>query len=752
MIWVLLPYLRVIALPALLWTVLATAAPVRANDTLDRGEFASIPDIVITARKRPEAASEVPIAVSTVDGATLEGRRLDQLKDLNQLSPSLNISYFNPRGSYVSIRGIGHSPASDGLESSVGLFLDGVYLGRPGMAVYDLTDIAEIEVLRGPQGTLFGKNTSAGAILINSAAPGFTKEAKVEATIGTYDYAQLRGSLSGALLDDRVAGRLAFYHTGRAGWVTNDGTGARFNGTDRSGARLQFLIVPTDRLKLRLIGEYHVEADSCCALIAGSFGPANATYLSRVALAGGEAVLGTDGYVTTANATNNLVTHQGGLTAHLDYTAGAADITAITGYRFWRYRAGFDGDVSSADAYRSAAVPTHDWQFSQEIRIANPTTGRFDWLAGLYYFRQSLHSDLRLAFGGRAANFLGNTATPPASLLAFNGTVSSTTADLQSSSLAMFGQTTWHWSQALALTAGARLTREAKSGMIDRAANPAQSAYHQALSLSDFDPSGTLVLSYTPGTHWHFYASYARGTKAGGINPVAAAVPADLVVRPEATDSVELGGSATPGDGRLNLRAALFLTRIADYQATYNRIFGTILSNVGDVSTRGVEVEAHWSVSRALGLAVNGSYNDAHYIRYRNAPCPPEAAAGTGCDLSGRPLSDAPRWILNLSADYRHAITRDITLRTGADYSYRSHYYGNIDDGVSSVLGNVGILSMRVELAFARYGVRAQLWVKNVADTHFLESYPLGGATVYGAYLGTVGAPRAFGVTIERRL
>ncbi|WP_339520937.1 TonB-dependent receptor domain-containing protein, partial [Pseudomonas proteolytica] len=150
------------------------------------------------------------------------------------------------------------------------------------------------------------------------------------------------------------------------------------------------------------------------------------------------------------------------------YDLGAAEITSVTGYRARRYRAGFDGDLSSAEAYTNASVPTDDWQFSQEVRIANPGGGRIDATAGLYYFRQSLQSALRLAFGAKAANFLGNTAVPPPSLVAFNGVTSSTEADLNSQSVAVFAQGTWHFHPRLALTIGARGTYERKSGVIDR--------------------------------------------------------------------------------------------------------------------------------------------------------------------------------------------------------------------------------------------------------------------------------------------
>ncbi len=707
-------------------------------------------DVVVTARKRLEKAADVPIALSTATGTTLDQRRLYQIEDLKQLSPSLNISYFNPRGNYVSIRGIGRNPASDGLEPAVGIFVDGVYLGRPGMAVYDLTDIDTVQILRGPQGTLFGKNTTAGAIVITTKEPAFAPEGSAEATIGNKGYVQLRANASGALVDHLLAGRLSFYHTGQAGWVRSAGGNGRLNGNDRTGARLQVLLEPSANTQLRVSADYHEESDSCCTLVAGSFGPPQATYLSRVAAAGGSAVLASRDYFTTANASTFLRVRQGGVTATLVHDFGATELTAITAFRQWRYRAGFDGDLSSADAYISAAVPTDDWQFSQEVRLANHSGSSVDWTAGIYYFRQSLQSTLRLAFGGRAANFLGNTAAPPAALLSFNNTTSATGSDLNAETLAAFGQISWHIDPRLALTIGARGTYERKWGVIDRPANPAQSAYRQALSVDEADPSGTIALAYAPIAALHFYASYARGSKAGGINPIVAAFAGDQIVRPEHTDSFELGMKSMSLAGRAHLNIGFFYTRVADYQATLNRLFSAILTNVGQVSTRGVEVEADWRVTNNFGIIVNGSYNDAHYDRYPNAPCPPENTSTPSCDLSGNPLADAPRWILNTSARYRHRIGTIGDISIAADYAYRSTYFGNIDNSLYSRLGDTSIANAQLGLDMNKTSTTILLWVKNLGDVRYLQSYPLGGATIYGAYFGTIGEPRSIGLTVTK--
>lgn len=750
------PVRRTFVLPACAVCALALLPAPAAADGAATGSDPA-PEVVVTARKRPELAADVPLALSRIDGEVLRQRNLSRIDDLEQLAPGLNISYFNPRGNYVSIRGLGRNPASDGLEPAVGVFLDGVYLGRPGMAVQDLTDIAAVEVLRGPQGTLFGKNTTAGAIVISTREPTFTPEASGEVTGGTLGTLQLRGTASTALVDDRLALRLALYHTGQEGAVRAlraDGSdsGTRLNGTDRSGGRVQLLFVPSPADRVRLAVDLHREADSCCTLVAGSFGPASASYLARVAAAGGTAILGGRDYATTANAATFLRVRQGGGSATWVHDFGASALTAITGYREWHYRAGFDGDLSSADGYVSAAVPSDDWQVSQEIRLANRSGGRLEWTGGLYYFRQRLRSALQLAFGGRAANFLGNSPAPPPFLLGFDNLLSETGARLDSETFAAFGQLDWHPDPRFALSAGLRGTHERKWGTIFRPANAVQSAYLQRLSLGETDPSGTLALTWTAAPTVHVYASYAHATKAGGINPVVDASSANQIVRPERADSLELGLKATLAGGRAHASLAAFATRIGNYQATLNRLFRAVLTNVGQVSTRGAEVAADWRATGALTLTLNAAYADARSDRYPDAPCPPEAGSASGCDLSGRPLADAPRWIVNASARYHHRLGHGSEASLAADYAFKSAYNGNIDHSAYARLPARSVINAQAELTLDRLATSVELWVKNLTDTRALESYPLGGATIYGAYFGTITPPRTYGVTISHHL
>ncbi|KAJ8137768.1 hypothetical protein OY671_009019, partial [Metschnikowia pulcherrima] len=216
-----------------------------AGETAADAADAPVDDIVVTARKTRERSQDVPLAITAVGGA--DSRRNDHIRseDLNQLVPSANVVVTNGHQASISIRGSGNNPGSDGLENSASSFSDGVYLGRPGMAATDSIDVQQIEVSRGPQGTSFGKNTTAGAVNITTEAPSFTSGARGQATYGNFNYQQYQGSLTGPITD-RSAFRVTGYRTTRDGIVDNITTGRKTSGSGRDGARSQSSWKPTD--------------------------------------------------------------------------------------------------------------------------------------------------------------------------------------------------------------------------------------------------------------------------------------------------------------------------------------------------------------------------------------------------------------------------------------------------------------------------------------------------------------------------
>ena len=219
-------------------------------------------NVIVTARHTQEREQDVPISMSVVNADTLEDTGGYTLSDIQHIIPGLVSYNSNPRNSSVGIRGLGVTSAQDGLDTSVGVYVDGVYLGRPGMALEDLIDVDQVEVLRGPQGTLYGRNSSAGAINITTKAPSFTPSLTGEVSGGSYSYNQERFTATGPLIDGVLAFRLTAFNTYRDGYTANYKTGGRDNGIDRSGLRAQLLYTPVSNLSVRVIGEYSVEDDT----------------------------------------------------------------------------------------------------------------------------------------------------------------------------------------------------------------------------------------------------------------------------------------------------------------------------------------------------------------------------------------------------------------------------------------------------------------------------------------------------------
>ncbi|MQT59322.1 TonB-dependent receptor plug domain-containing protein, partial [Pseudomonas sp. FSL R10-0399] len=431
-------------------------APAKADDS-------QLKTVTVTARRREESAQNVPTPMSVISGQTLETQRVYRIQDLQQLVPSVNVAYMHARQSSVSIRGLGNNPASDGLEGSVGLYIDNVYLGRPGMAVFDLMDIEQLDVLRGPQGTLFGKNTTAGVINITTRAPTFTPERSIETSVGEDGYFQTKGTISGPLTDE-LAGRFSAYRTRSDGDIKNEFDGHKLNGGAREGFRGQLLYKPSETFNLRWIGDYNEEDSSAGTRTLFSTGPTiNGVnrYETRAAAAGATLVDGSHRKVNLDNQ-QSVTVFQGGTSLEANWTLPSDyTLTSITSYRWWDFTPRNDDGLDVPAAY-NAGVSVNDKQWSQEFRIASPTGGFFDYVAGAYYFGSDLDNK-SFTYYGPKADIWNGTAT---GALADVNTVGN--GHISTNSFALFAQGTWHLTPQLDFTAGLRGTYEEKSAWVTR--------------------------------------------------------------------------------------------------------------------------------------------------------------------------------------------------------------------------------------------------------------------------------------------
>lgn len=723
--------------------------------------------VTVTTRRREESSQDVPTPMSVVSGQTLETQRVYRIQDLQQLVPSVNVAYMHARQSSVSIRGLGNNPASDGLEGSVGLYIDNVYLGRPGMAVFDLMDIEQLEVLRGPQGTLFGKNTTAGVINISTRAPTFTPERSIETSVGEDGYFQTKGTISGPL-NDELAGRFSAYRTRSDGDIKNEYNGHDLNGGSRDGFRAQLLFKPHEDFNLRWIGDYNEEDSSAGTRVLYNTGPTiNGVnlYQSRANAAGATLVNGSHRKVNLDND-QHVTVHQGGTSVEANWTLPSDfTLTSISSYRFWNFTPANDDGLNVAATY-NAGVSVEDKQYSQEFRLASPKGEFFDYVVGAYYFGSDLDNKSFAYYGPQADIWNGT----PRGALANVGSVGN--GHIKTDSFALFAQGTWHLTERLDFTAGVRGTYEEKNAWVTRdapvggatvtgAAATARRGRTGAYDSGDLNqysssPSGLLNLSYRITDDLLGYATLSHGEKSGGVNLAVGSAPTagadSLLIGTERATNAELGFKSTLWDRRLQLNANVFWTQVNAYQINayddVNRV--QYLTNAGSVRSRGVEFESTVIPLRGLTLNFNGSYNDVSYLSYKDAPCPPEVSQAPGapasCDLSGHQVVGASKWIGNANGKYEWNLANGLQPYVTGSYAFRSKAVGTVEDSDYGQIPSYAVVNLSTGLRgdFNQGQWDVSLWLKNAFDKTYYTTLWTGGN---GGYEGLLGTPRTLGVT-----
>jgi iron complex outermembrane receptor protein len=659
-------------------------------------QSSALETIIVTARLRQEDAQAVPISLSVVNSATLEKTYTNNVSQLTSLVPSLNYVSPNPRNTAFTIRGLGSSvvavsQSNDGLEPGIGFYVDQVYHGRPATAAFDFVDLDRVEVLRGPQGTLFGKNTTAGAINIVSKIPTFDRELNAEVSGGNLGYYEAKASLSGGLIDNLMAGRISAITTGRDGVIRNVTTGRELNDVNNSAFRAQLLVTPSDAVKIRFTSDYSSVYTDCCTQVYFTVGTSLKPLARQyAALAAGlnyrPPSLNPYDRLTDIDAALKVATNEGGLSAIADWNLGAVTLTSVSAWRFWNWDAANDRDYTRLSIQTVQHIPSRQDQYSQELRVASNGTQRIDYVAGLYWFAQTITGEPITEYGPLAAYWLlGKPPAIPGNLL--DGYLTDGHTRFHSDSYAAFGEATWHATDRLNVTAGIRYTDEQKDGRFDSTvsgglATPTPAQLNSKLSIlrpqsytarvSDGSPAGRLNLAYSWSETVMTYASLARGSKSGGINmsglPLNAANQPALttaVIKPEQNTTAEVGMKTRLLDHRLVLNADVYETTVRDFQTNVvdsgpGALRG-YLANIAKVRVEGAELDAAFAMTENLTGHLSAAYSDGKYISYKNGPCPLEliSSSTTVCDLSGKALSALPRWVESLGGEYAHPRSND---------------------------------------------------------------------------------------------
>jgi iron complex outermembrane receptor protein len=722
-------------------------------------------NVIVTARHSEEREQDVPISMSVVTADMLDQTGGYTLADIQHIIPGLISFNSNPRNASVGIRGLGVTSAQDGLDTSVGVYVDGVYLGRPGMALEDLIDVDQVEVLRGPQGTLYGRNSSAGAINITTRAPSFTPSLTAEVSGGTYTYNQERLTTTGPLIDGLLAYRFTAFNTYRDGYTANYKTGGRDNGIGRSGARLQLLGTPSDALSIRWIGEYSVEDDTSngsviTQILPNSIGAATARTKAALTQTGWTPVAGNS---TGANAIHNMRTRQAASSVEVDYDLGWADVTSITAYRQWEFFPLQDSDNTPLDILQVNVANTRDVQATQEFRLTSKP-GAFNWQTGLFLFHQNLRDHYILnQYGYDAGAFLtayARQSNPAAAAVTVTpGAQYIDDVRTRTDSVAVFGQFNWEIVTGLTLMGGVRYTKDWRDGTALSSVNGTipvnlTPTINYNLRIDGENVSGLASLAYKLDDDSLVYATYSNGYKASGLNLDAAVPAAGLVLQPELTDNYEVGTKLSLLNNSLFVKLDFYWTRLSGLQANYYPPDGSksYLTNAGDVRSRGVELETSYAVDDNFSLGVNGAYNEAVYTSYPAGPCP---IGVTGfCSLTGKPVYEAPRWVANLNGAYGWDYDAQTRPYVSVQYSFTSRYNGTIDDSPYTQIPAYGLVNLRVGASLSGGKYDAVLWVNNLLDQAYYTSTALAslpGASSFAA-TGQPGNPRLVGATFRANL
>ncbi len=780
-----------------------TGAPALAQDAATAADEAPT-EIVVTAQKRTERLQDVPVAVSVISGDALARQGGVNIESAQYLIPSVNIrKQGTPLNQTVFLRGIGTSSASIAFEPSVSTVIDGVVFSRAGEAFTDLVDIERLEVLRGPQGTLFGKNTSAGVLNIVSKKPGKDFGGYLEGSYFFDNGSEYRGR--GAIdlpLGDKVRTRLTGFYGTYDGNIFNEAANLnrRVNGYRHYGARGIIEADVSETVKLTIIGDYRESKDDCCAPVVvapalNADGSVYANFTARAAVA-----LPPVQGLTTRRVRQNVITRAEekawGVSAQLDVELGGQTVTSITAYRKYDTRELRDGDFLDRP-YVGITQGADDGPqigntFSQELRIQSPSGSQFEYVGGLYYSRAETERTFtrsQVACTASTLPTVGGGLIPCATTGGVSTfTLPQSTANFGSvfKNVAAFGQATLHVGDNLRLIGGLRFTIDqldafhirrvlvpgASRGLFDQgvfnsvslpafpAGDPAASngiPFRQSIKAENLSGKGGIQYDITRGST--AYATYTRGYKGPALNIFFnLAADGTTPIAAETSDAYEIGLKNSLFGGKLVLNLAAYLAKYKNFQANNpDFLFGqriTRFTNAGDVSTRGFEVDL---IARPIAdLTVTGglAYTDAKVDRAQFTP----GVNPADVVPAGTQLAYAPKWKASLGGEYRVRTGGFADVILGLQESYQSsqisNFVGNAFIRNRSVIDSYGLIDASLGLSGPDDRFRVTFQVKNLLDRHFYAAIadggPLsGGNTGSSSYVAIIPreADRYFGLT-----
>lgn len=763
-------------------------------------------EIVVTARRRSEVAQEVPIPITVIGGQAAENAGAFNVNRLKELVPSVQLYASNARNTTLNIRGLGSTfgLTNDGIDPGVGFYVDGVYHARPAATSTDFIDIEQIEVVRGPQGTLFGKNTTAGAFNITTRKPSFIPSSKAELSFGNYNFLQAKATITGAIAKD-FAAKLSLSGTQRDGTIWNPNEERAYSGQNNVGIKGQVLYAASDKLEVILSGDVSIQHPAGYPLVVAGITPTE-----RNAFRQYDKIVSDLGYqlpkvdpFSREIYTNTPWRHNqsiGGVSLNVDRKIGNGTLTSTTAWRFWNWDPTNDRDFSEFSSLTKSQGNTRHDQYSQEIRYAGNISKKLSGVVGVFLLGQDLKGlGQTEEVGSDQWRFVQTSATGEQALYNTNrdlltGYGIRTNSSIKSLSAAVFAQADWEFINHFHILPGLRFTYDKKDVDYDRQtyggrqildSDPnaatlrklknavySNQAFNQSIDNNNL--SGNLTLAYKPFKKFSAFATFSTGYKPVGVNvgglptvTINGVSEPDLsvaVIKPEYVQHYELGIKSRPITGAI-LNVSAFNSDIKDYQTNVqSQELGAgrgYLSNAEKVRVRGLEIDGSYQVQKFLTLNAALAYLDGKYVKFTNAPLPLEETGHTETvngvpntqiafkDISGGRLPGISKW--NISGGAELSTSGQLLEKAGrffiaGDASYRSDYSSNPTPSKVLVVDAYSLLNGRLGFRSEKFSIF--VWGRNITNTNYFEQLQAAAGNS-GLYAGVLGDPRTYGATLR---
>jgi len=691
-------------------------------------ESASADVIVVTAQRREQSILDVSASVSALGAAELEERGVERLDDIASVFPNVYINTGNGlRSTIITVRGISSNPNNPGVEQSVGVFVDGVYQARPTTINTNLYDLERVEMIRGPQGALYGKNTIAGALNMITQGPG--DEPGFEGVISAGNYSALSLYAAGdVIFTPNARARVSVSSQTRAGYTDNTFTGTELDDQNELGARLTFVADPSETLQLTF------RAD----MASNDTNGGASEILDNGVLAGSPlADADPDDRQVAQDFGSEQTRDVWGVSLQADWDLAGGVLTSLTAFRNFEWFNSNDNDFTILNQLRSGISEDHD-QFSQEIRFTSDAGGVFDYIVGGFFSHETFDTISNAVIGPD----LGIYPTE------INADIF---GDLETTSYAVFGQGTYHFSDAFSVTGALRYSEDEKEVTHSQIGDPFQllapTQAERSFSRSDAEVTPSITLNWEPNATWLVYASYSRGYKSGGYNVFSITPNDNAEYDPEFVNSYEAGVKTTLAGGAVYLAGSVFWLDYSDLQVNQLINIGGVptftTSNAATAEASGIELEGLWQVTGALSFSGSYSFLDATFEDFTNA-------TSAGADYSGNDLPQAPDHTLSLAADFNTPVAEGMEFVAHADLSYRSSLFFGPENNPAYSQDDVTLINARVGFTFQDDRWSVMLWGRNIGDETYAVSRSAG-VIIPGQQIQALGAPQTWGVELRGR-